>query len=106
MIEIRKTLREIIDIAKYTRPEEVYNKQCRIIHVQKVTGPKEITIGESATYEITKYNRNDLTDAEKKKVKWKVEVYENYSDTIPIRSIDDCSTVPKVFKVKMLQVNH
>ena len=97
--ERKQTLNDIIKKSKDSKPEEVYNKSCRTIHVKKVTGPKEITIGESATYQITKYNIDDLTNAEKKKVKWKVEVYENYSDTKPIRSIDDCSKVSKVFKV-------
>jgi hypothetical protein len=98
--DVKEKIAEIKVKTKDSKPEEVYNKQCRIIHVQKVTGPKEITIGESATYEITKYNRTDLTDAEKKKVKWKVEFYSNCNARKVIRSIDDCSTTPSVFQIK------
>ena len=98
--ERKQTLNDIIEKSKDSKPEEVYDKPCRIIHVQKVTGPKEITIGEGATYEITKYNRDDLTNAEKKKVKWRVEVYSRCNSTDPVRVIEDCSIVSDAFKVE------
>jgi len=98
--KIKEKIAKIKAKSKDSKPEDIANKSCRIIRVEKVTGPKEITIGKSATYEITKYNRDDLTDAEKKKVKWKVEIYDDCNSTTSIRNIDDCSTVPDVFEIQ------
>jgi len=75
--EAKEKIAEIKAETKDSKPDEIHHKQCRILHVKKVTGPKEITIGESAIYEITQYNRTDLTNAEKKRVKWKVGLDKN-----------------------------
>ena len=77
------------------------------ILVTNVSGPSEVKIGEKAEYLIVGYSindtiycSNDVSDNDKKKVKWKIEVYGKCDVKKPTINIDDCSKVNGFFEIQ------
>jgi len=96
-VYLQGRIAEIINGTKNSKPGDVANKSCPIFLVTHVSGPKKVISGESSEYKIISYN-NSITNTDKKKVKWKVEIFDSYS-TKPIFSYKDCSKRTDLFKI-------
>ena len=86
---------------EYPTDKEVYIKLKKEILVTKVSGPDEIDIGKSVTYTIDSYNMDSISDEDKKKVKWRIEFYDNSNANRLVKSsISDCSLNEYIFYIE------